>query len=638
SIKSLLQLQGWLIVFGDVQDSAEYFVAESNLETMMTVSCGTLYHWKLFNYLSSIVPQLLSELNYHRRIFIYLTECYPPDDEPCNILVFCRPGDKHWRTKALDERYYSNNDDDAAIVEHIQSLLSFKGNLYAFCYENWNVVVDKKIQYIRSFKVQDAGFLVVIGDGDKNGKGMDCWVESVTSTHILKLDFSSLSWVLLKNLDDHVLFFCISMDDGLSRKCYSTSTASCLEAEMGLERGCLYYTLTEDPTLHIFEFEDDGTTAILPCLKLPTPWFLPTWIMMPTTVNSAADDLEENRSSGGELEDLKHGGFLDDYDSILAIAKFLHPVDYINLRLVCKEYLMLLTALNRKSASTRAAVTTNVSPWLISITGEHSICNAIDPIHNNDKAMIYLPDLPDDYVVGGMSFSSTSTSQNCVVIAMSNWSPWSSTSGYAEVSFLVSDLRNGWPAPLFEYKYDTHYRYMQAIRHDFMPCINNPVFHYGAFYCLDYNGLLGVFSWKGGRFSWKVLPKSLGQFNGIYPSFLVECDEKLLLVNLGQSGKSIGIYRLDESEMAWVKLTSLGKHAIFISYTSSFSAVPPHSCMENKIYLMRLYGERILYYSLDTCRYHCVGSNRHSSQDFHNTKEISNCTCIQPNWSEEPDD
>ncbi|KAI3935880.1 hypothetical protein MKX01_004607 [Papaver californicum] len=494
--------QGWLIVFGDVQDSAEYSVAKSNLDDCFLWNPVSL---KIIQLPNLDRPSITIRTKLPSKDF-YLFDC------PCNILVFCRPGDKQWRTKALDERYYSNNDDDTAILECIQSLLCFKEIEIQKLWQN--VVVDKKTQNTRSFKVQDAGFPVIIGDGDKNSECMDCWVESgneifkihfnrstrsyrrVTSTHILKLDFSTLSWVLLKNLDDHVLFLCISMDDGLSRKCYSTSTASCSAVEMGLERG--YPMHNNDKYL----------------MRIP--------------------------------------------DELLAGATIRYSKD----------------------------------GWLYCL------------------AMIRLPDLPDDYVLGGMSFSSTPTSHICVVIAMSNWSPWSSKSGYAEVSFLVSDLRKGWTAHLFEYKYDTHDRYMQDIRHDFMPCINNPVFYNGVFYCLDYNGLLGVFTKKGGGFSWKVLPKSLGQFNGIYPSFL----------------------------MAWVELTILGKHAIFISYTSSFSAVSPRSFMENKIYLMRLYGDRILYYSLDTCRYHCVGSNRHSSQDFHNTKEISNCTWIQPNWSVEPDD
>ncbi|RZC50595.1 hypothetical protein C5167_019021, partial [Papaver somniferum] len=142
------------------------------------------------------------------------------------------------------------------------------------------------------------------GGGGEFSRFMEHWVESgdgifkvhlncsprgfkkVASTHIFKLDFSSMTWVLLKTLDDHVLFLCINMDTLESKRCYSTSTACCSAADMGLERGCLFYTLLEDQTLYTFEVEDNATTIIMPCLKLPTPWFLPTWIMMPTTVNS----------------------------------------------------------------------------------------------------------------------------------------------------------------------------------------------------------------------------------------------------------------------------------------------------------------------------------------------------------------
>ncbi|KAI3997108.1 hypothetical protein MKX01_006962 [Papaver californicum] len=244
------------------------------------------------------------------------------------------------------------------------------------------------------------------------------------------------------------------------------------------------------------------------------------------------------------------------------------------------------------------------------------------------RAMIRLPDLPDDYVLGGMSFSSIPTSRDCVVIAISNWIE---ITGGNDIFFLVTKpgkkgrkRATRWTVRRFNHKG----RYMN----DFMPCINNLVFYNGAFYCLDYNGMLGVFNMKG-NFSWKVFSKSLKQFSGFYPRYLIECEDKLLPVNSGQSGKSVDVYRLDDSEMVWVKLNSLGKHALFISYTSSFSAVVPRSCMENKIYFPRLYDERILYYSLDTYRYHFVGSNQHSAQDFHNIKERSNCSWIEPRWS-----
>ncbi|KAI3908732.1 hypothetical protein MKW98_029282 [Papaver atlanticum] len=482
-----------------------------------------------------------------------------------------------------------------------------------------------------------------------------------------------MTWVLLKSLGEHVLFLCSNMDILDSRKCYSTSTACCSAADMGLERGCLFYTLLEDQTLYTFEVEDNATTVIMPCFHLPTPWFQPTWIMMPTTENRhlagrrrkitdllAIQDTtetsieEENMSrlniKGGESGALKQWDFLNYNDSTEEVARFLHPVDYIHFRLACKQISVVLPALNRLSASTRTTTTTYLSPWLISIfeDNEDTICEIVDPMHNNDKylmklsdqllvgatirfskdgwlllAIICLPDLPDDYVLGGMSFSSVPTSRDCVVIAVSNWFDFV---GYDEISFLVTEPGKGatdWDVNDFDYE--------GCCEDYFMPCINNPVFFDRAFYCLDYNGMLGVFNMTDDS-SWEILPKSLKQFSGFYPSYLVECDKKLLLVNLGQSGKSVDVYRLDDSEMVWVKLNSLGKHALFISYASSFSAVAPRSCMENKIYFPRLYGERILYYSLDTCQYHYVGSNQPSSLDFHNTKERLSCSWIEPRW------
>ncbi|KAI3928506.1 hypothetical protein MKW98_024107 [Papaver atlanticum] len=513
----------------------------------------------------------------------------------------------------------------------------------------------------------------------------------VASTHIFKLDLSSMTWVLLKTLDDHVLFLCINMDTLESKKCYSSSTACCSAADMGLERGCLFYTLLEDQTLYTFEVEDNATTIIMPCLKLPTPWFLPTWIMMPTTVNSkhvagrrrritdllvsqdttaanTEEDMSRLSNSGGELEALKQLDLLNSNDISEAVARFLHPVDYNHFRLACKQNSVLLPALNRTSAIPRTITTTCSSPWLISISEDDEEANwdIVDPIHNNDKylmklsnqllvgatirfsedgwlllsngkktvfcynpftkAVIRLPDLPDDYVLGGMSFSLVPTSRDCVVAIISNW--WE-LAGENEISFLVINpakrVKNRTPSwTIYQFNYEGH------VEDNFIPCINNPVFYKGAFYCLDYNGMLGVFNLKGGV-SWKILPKSLKQFGGFYPSYLVECEEKLLLVNVGQSGKLVEIYRLDDSEMVWVKLNSLGKHALFISYTSSFSTVAPRSCMENNIYFPRLYAGKVLYYSLDTCRYHSVG---HSSRDFHSSKERSNCTWIEPNWSQ----
>ncbi|KAI3956066.1 hypothetical protein MKW98_027380 [Papaver atlanticum] len=669
--------QGWLIVIGNVKDNAEYSVADAT-------NLDDCFLWNPKSSETIRLPSLDQRYFMFDLVLSSPPTCNPDNDDGCtvflifrgldgngavsshkHILVFCRPGDKQWRTMELDHRSNPEGDDS----EFVDSLLCFQDKLYALCMgENWHhFVVDKQIQFLRKFKLEVAKFPPLISGGERYNVYMEDWVES--GNEIFK-DFSSMTWVLLKSLGDHVIFLCTNMDklDSESRKCYSTSSAYCSAADMGLER-----------------VEDNATTVVMPCLKLPTPWFLPTWIMMPTSVNSKpVEYMSRFNNNGGELEALKQWDFLNNPDSTEAFAKYLHPVDYIHFRVACKKNSIFLPALNRISASTRATATTYLSPWLISIfeDNEETICNIVDPMHNNDRylmklsdellvgatirfskdgwlllsdgkkavfcynpftrAMISLPDLPGDCVLGGMSFSSVPTSRDCVVIAVCRWlrRVGDNTS---ELSFLVvipAKSATGWTINRFIYDALT-----EPYTNNFIPCINNPVFYNGAFYCLDYNGVIGVFNMKGTS-SWEVFPNSLKLYGGAHPSFLVECDESLLLVNLGQSGNKpnckltelytffLGMGVLFPLPKVWVEVKSLGKHALFISCASSFSAVaPPRSCMENKIYLPRLYRERILYFSLETRKYHCVGSNQHSSQDFHNTKERLNCTWIEPNWS-----
>ncbi|KAI3908733.1 hypothetical protein MKW98_029283, partial [Papaver atlanticum] len=330
-----------------------------------------------------------------------------------------------------------------------------------------------------------------------------------------------MTWVLLKSLDDHVLFLCSNMDVLDCRKCYSTSTACCSAANMGLERGCLFYTPLEDQTLYTFELEDNATTVIMPCLQLPTLWFLPTWIMMPTTKNrhlagrrrkitdllvsqdTTETSIEEENMAKvtNRGEELKQWDFLNYNDSTEEIARFLHPVDYIHFRLAC------------------ATIRFSKDGWLLLSNGKKAVF-CYNPF---TRAIICLPDLPDDYVLGGMSFSSVPTSPDCVVIAVSIWFDFV---GYDTIYFLVIEPGKG------------------------LLYANKPILFDRAFYCLDYNGMLGVFNMTDDS-SWEILPKSLKQFSGFYPSYLVECDKMLLLVNLGQSGKYVDIYRSDHTEMVW---------------------------------------------------------------------------------------
>ncbi|OVA04445.1 Protein of unknown function DUF295 [Macleaya cordata] len=380
-----------------------------------------------------------------------------------------------------------------------------------------------------------------------------------------------------------------------------------------------------------------------------------------TSINKDEEEEEADQGQkhkGGVLEKAitwgVHGDILE------LIANYLHPVDYIHFRAVCKEYRSMIPAVNWKTSCTRIRQTTSLSPFLIFSKNNDTIHNCVDPMHNNEKylmnlsdlllgatirfskggwllmskgertvffynpftrATIQLPDLPDDlcYVFSGIACSSLPTSSDCVVFAITQYP------NDGVLIFIIARGDTFWTV--------RDYQNTNLPRHvEYLPCLNSPVFYNGAFYCLDYNGSLGVFNIEGG-FTWKVLPKPQAHFNSIYPSFLVECEGKLLSVDVGHVGKSVRIFKLDFSKMVWVKVESLGKNMLFISDTSCFSATAPHSRMENKIYFPRLHDEQILFYSLDTGRYHSLGS-RHSAQDFYYTKENSNCSWIEPNWSQ----
>ncbi|OVA04496.1 Protein of unknown function DUF295 [Macleaya cordata] len=581
-----------------------------------------------------------------------------------------------------------------------------KGKLYVMCENNWHLEIELQVGPddddddeethtlpIRSFYVSEDTFFPVIGgaavnvepyylgscdelffiDISYNPRGFK---KVVNSIDISRFDFSLMAWEEVKSLGDHVLF--------LGQK----TTASCSATELGLTKGCLYYTLPEDQSLYKFQVEDNCTEVILPCLKLPTPWFPPEWMMMPMSVRVVderriddtlrKDEKEDNiieaeedktninddekanhegqKHNGRELEQETPWGNLNE-DIVVLISRYMHPVDYIHFRAVCKANRSIIPAVNWRSSSTGITKTTYLSPWLVFSENSDTIYNFVDPMHNNEKYLmnlsellvgatirfskggwllmskghytlffynpftketIQLPDLQQGYDFPGISFSSTPTSSDCVVFAIAQWNE-------NDISILSIARGNDiWRSSIYLNTNLPSYV-------DFIPCLNNPVFYGGAFYCLDYNGALGVFNLKDG-FVWKILVKSQRQFNDVYPSFLVECDGKLLLVDLGPLGKSIGIFRLDFSKMVWVKVESLGKHVLFISNTSCLSATAPRSFMENKIYFPRLHGDGILFYSLDTGSYHSLGS-QHSAKDFYDTTEWLNCTWIEPNWS-----
>jgi hypothetical protein len=81
--------------------------------------------------------------------------------------------------------------------------------------------------------------------------------------------------------------------------------------------------------------------------------------------------------------------------------------------------------------------------------------------------------------------------------------------------------------------------------------------------------------------------------------------------------------------MTWMKVDSLKNHMLFVGKTS-FSAVANISGMENKIYFNKLYGQSVVFYSLETNNYHTFENAE--VVNFHHAREQLNSIWIQPRW------
>ncbi|XP_026450464.1 uncharacterized protein LOC113350531 isoform X2 [Papaver somniferum] len=501
----------------------------------------------------------------------------------------------------------------------------------------------------------------------------------VTNMMVSKLDLSSLSWVEVTSLDDRVFFIS------------NTTKLCCSAKELGFTRGCVYFTQPDEMSFYMYDLEDKTVMLSLPCPDLPKPWFSPNWLMIPSTICKDDDDrrsgtepVSGNNSDGGnstkaiekpslEISPIRRNNDTEEArpldilneDIVLFISSYLSPLDYIHLRSVSRNYLLVFPLVNlRKFCSTRSLQTTVLSPWMVFAKDNESVYSFINPMHNDEnylagipellkgstirfskggwllmskgnysvffynpfaKAIIKLPDLPVDhpYQYRGISFSSLPTSSDCAVFAISDWMVDS-----VSITFIKRGEKM-WTSDIF----DTVCLPPNRTNMDFEPSLNSPIFYKGAFYCLDLNGTLGVFT-ENDDIKWKVLsmvPPPNCDF--IYKNYLVELEGKLLSVLLGHYGKWVRMFRLDMSEMVWIEVEHLGRHVLFISNTSCIATIAPTSEMENKIYFPRLQNKGILFYSLDSGKYHSLGSENYGT-DYCNSNDNLRCSWIEPNWSE----
>ncbi|KAK9699329.1 hypothetical protein RND81_08G167700 [Saponaria officinalis] len=132
------------------------------------------------------------------------------------------------------------------------------------------------------------------------------------------------------------------------------------------------------------------------------------------------------------------------------------------------------------------------------------------------------------------------------------------------------------------------------------------IYYNGAFYFIGHNGNLGVFEMVEEEMRWKVYNGPLREVHSTF-SFLVEFNGQLASIFFQQVGEKVQVFTFDIRDNSWVEIDDFGKYVLFISPVSSFSVVETDNTKRNRIYLPIRMDNDIIYYSLDTCKFHVFG-------------------------------
>ncbi|GJT78836.1 hypothetical protein Tco_1045561 [Tanacetum coccineum] len=191
-------------------------------------------------------------------------------------------------------------------------------------------------------------------------------------------------------------------------------------------------------------------------------------------------------------------------------------------------------------------------------------------------------ELPLEYNFDGCWFSAPPTSKDCMVVRCNLQSHGFSIHFLGQEQFLRR--------PYLELGGDVPYSF------------RFPTFHDKHIYALSNDGRLDVIrEINEEEYTLEtVVAKPPGCVGS---SFLVECEQHLLLVIVFTLEESVDLFKLNDFTKEWEKLDGLGKHTIYIADTCfCIEAKTPET--ENKIYFSGLHNGKIVFYSFETLSYH----------------------------------
>ncbi|CAJ2639928.1 unnamed protein product [Trifolium pratense] len=474
----------------------------------------------------------------------------------------------------------------------------------------------------------------------------------VISVDVYKFEFSLSVWEEVKSIKDRVFFIS-----------HADSAFACQASNPETEGGRIYFAFRNKIFVYIYNIEDKSLTFSqqfpnLPDLRSYSMWFLPD---IRITTNILEQDKGKWKTK--EKESTCNGDAITTTESALSldvfgvIAKHLSVFDYLSFRATDKLFRLTAPPIQWNDISKLRFDDHSLCPLLVSLN-KYNVFEFVHPKHGlkykytiklpkvrgnaNDCEICYSKDgwlllamnknysalffnpftkkvmpfqkgLHDIKSSECFGFSQCPTSYKCVIVDFDLECP--------HITLINEDT---W----FDSSY--FFKYSHSSLNN-----KNPTFHNGSFYFLSNKGMLGVINLREENFpSWKEF-KDLQSPCTKYSinNFLVECNGNLLSVFEGPLGKWVQVFKFNENTMTWTKVESLGNYMLFVGKTS-FSAVTNIQGMENKIYFPRFYDQSIVFYSLETQKFHTF---ENEVVNFERVSEPLNYSWIEPRMRRQRD-
>ncbi|VFQ84271.1 unnamed protein product [Cuscuta campestris] len=451
--------------------------------------------------------------------------------------------------------------------------------------------------------------------------------------------------------------------------------------------GLIYFTTYGDTdNLYCFYTHDDSITASpLPCPLLSSP----TWMFCNVMAHDMPLRLEENHCNKGIIskqgknsttqsiwefdENGEQGKRLRDLplDMFEEVSKHLVAFDYLSFRGASKIFRSVAPPISWRRALSEGLGAYNFScPLLMFANRAENVYKFVDPNINSSSYNYYLMRIPDSLQI---PITICYSHQGWLLLlkplrAVHLYNPFTRDiiscnrrygEGVEESTFFYSKpsaitTSNG-DCPIISVGFFEEKKTMvkvisprpgdEIVRHFDVESdrvfkveshLTSPALFQDAFYYLDKQGRLGKLKITdlsvGDNLSWEVLDKPQcpdGLIDSSYHNYLVECGGELISVFVGRLGKWVSVYRLNGDEEAWETVTDLGGYDLYLSPSSSLSVLT--KTRGNRIYCPWLRGSEIVFFSLDTGKWHFSGSGD-SSCDLYGTRMHLNSCWVMPTW------